>query len=74
MKKIKPEYAHYWIIDENNFGICVKCGATRQFPVPMPPPLTKFERRFIESWHSGLPEETCSVQLGVRDCFSLFHR
>ncbi len=25
--------AHYWIIDDKNFGICKKCGAQKQFPV-----------------------------------------
>ena len=25
--------AHYWIIDDKNFGVCKKCGAHKQFPI-----------------------------------------
>lgn len=25
--------AHYWVLDDKNFGICKKCGAQKQFPV-----------------------------------------
>lgn len=25
-------YAHHWIIDDRNLGVCKKCGDRRQFP------------------------------------------
>lgn len=25
--------AHYWVLDDKNFGVCKKCGAQKQFPV-----------------------------------------
>ncbi len=25
--------AHYWILNDENLGICKKCGAQKQFPV-----------------------------------------
>ncbi len=27
------EAAHYWILNDKNFGICKNCGAQKQFPV-----------------------------------------
>ena len=27
----KGKKAHYWVIDETNFGICKRCGAGKQF-------------------------------------------
>ena len=27
------EVAHYWVLDDRNFGICKKCGAQKQFPI-----------------------------------------
>jgi len=27
------EGAHYWVLDNDSFGICKKCGARKQFPV-----------------------------------------
>jgi hypothetical protein len=27
------EVAHYWILNDKNFGICKRCGAQKQFPV-----------------------------------------
>lgn len=25
--------AHYWVIDDKNFGVCKRCGAHKQFPI-----------------------------------------
>jgi hypothetical protein len=25
--------AHYWVLDDNSFGVCKKCGAKRQFDI-----------------------------------------
>jgi len=25
--------AHYWVLDDNNFGVCKKCGGKKQFPI-----------------------------------------
>ncbi len=25
-------YAHYWVINDRNLGICKKCGDSKQFP------------------------------------------
>jgi hypothetical protein len=27
------EKAHYWVLNDKNFGICKRCGAQKQFPV-----------------------------------------
>jgi hypothetical protein len=27
------EGAHYWVLDDKNFGICKRCAARKQFPV-----------------------------------------
>jgi hypothetical protein len=29
----RKEAAHYWILNDKNFGICKNCGAQKQFPV-----------------------------------------
>ena len=25
--------AHYWVLDDKNFGVCRKCGGKKQFPI-----------------------------------------
>lgn len=27
----REECIHHWLIDEKNFGVCKKCGASKQF-------------------------------------------
>jgi hypothetical protein len=27
------EKAHYWVLNDKNFGVCKKCGAKKQFPI-----------------------------------------
>lgn len=33
-KECKDKKAHDWFIDDNQIGVCRKCGAQKQFPIP----------------------------------------